>query len=330
MADIFRKSFLTIAATAGSDSSAGLFTTKAAPISVPGTDGQTQTVFVRRKILHVKNWAIRDHNKGDFRLFTRGWVFQERILSPRVLHFGPHELFWECNQQSLCQCGETTHKDERFSLTKSPLHAKFTNSVAEELQHSWRDLIEEYSSLYLTIPSDKMWAIAGLMSDMSLRRTGEQYVAGLWSGSLQTDLLWIAITESHLSSDGEEFCEPYMSYRREGWRAPSWSWASVDANIRWPQSKRGSKRNAESKSELFFEAAILDDGLCTFDGQSGAHCVTLQLQGETFPAMLDIAEWEYGDGIALRDHSGQALYGDVCGLGAPQKLTYNWTTEKIC
>jgi hypothetical protein len=30
-------------------------------------------------------------------LYTRGWVFQERLLAPRVLNFTRNQLFWECN-----------------------------------------------------------------------------------------------------------------------------------------------------------------------------------------------------------------------------------------
>ncbi|KAF6843781.1 heterokaryon incompatibility protein [Colletotrichum musicola] len=31
-------------------------------------------------------------------LVLRGWVLQERLLAPRVLHFGRHQAYWECRQ----------------------------------------------------------------------------------------------------------------------------------------------------------------------------------------------------------------------------------------
>lgn len=37
-------------------------------------------------------------------LLTRAWVFQERLLSTRVLHFGPYELFFECRTSIECEC----------------------------------------------------------------------------------------------------------------------------------------------------------------------------------------------------------------------------------
>jgi hypothetical protein len=32
-------------------------------------------------------------------LSSRGWVLQERLLSPRTLHYGKEQMFWEC-----CTC----------------------------------------------------------------------------------------------------------------------------------------------------------------------------------------------------------------------------------
>jgi hypothetical protein len=36
-------------------------------------------------------------------LHNRGWIFQERILSPRVIHFGKSQLFWECRELVACE-----------------------------------------------------------------------------------------------------------------------------------------------------------------------------------------------------------------------------------
>jgi hypothetical protein len=32
-------------------------------------------------------------------LLSRAWVVQERLLSPRVLHFGAEQIFWECAEE---------------------------------------------------------------------------------------------------------------------------------------------------------------------------------------------------------------------------------------
>ena len=36
-------------------------------------------------------------------LGRRAWVVQERLLAPRVIHFGANQLFWECNGLKACE-----------------------------------------------------------------------------------------------------------------------------------------------------------------------------------------------------------------------------------
>ena len=36
-------------------------------------------------------------------LNRRGWVLQERYMSPRTVYFGREQLFWECRQFQACE-----------------------------------------------------------------------------------------------------------------------------------------------------------------------------------------------------------------------------------
>jgi hypothetical protein len=50
-----------------------------------------------------------DYNKALLRkcgapLLQRAWVFQEQILSPRMIHFGRYEMAWECHSGLQCEC----------------------------------------------------------------------------------------------------------------------------------------------------------------------------------------------------------------------------------
>lgn len=36
-------------------------------------------------------------------LHTRAWVYQERTLAPRVLHFGGNQILWECLRSYRCE-----------------------------------------------------------------------------------------------------------------------------------------------------------------------------------------------------------------------------------
>jgi hypothetical protein len=106
MSSIYTNSYITIAATRSESSMHGCYSTgslhhqdypllssKQRNESTMGTD-----LYVREKIAHIgKERAITP-------LLKRGWVCQERLLSPRVLHFCEKELVWECRESSSCQC----------------------------------------------------------------------------------------------------------------------------------------------------------------------------------------------------------------------------------
>lgn len=50
-------------------------------------------IYIRRPLPH-----------GPSVLHSRGWVFQEHLLSPQVSHYGK-ELVWECAELTACECG---------------------------------------------------------------------------------------------------------------------------------------------------------------------------------------------------------------------------------
>lgn len=80
----------------------------------------------------------------------------------------------------------------------------------------WNDLIKEYSRCDLTKPSDRMFAMAGI-AKLFRHVTGDEYVAGWWKSHLLESLDW-RIFE-------------LRSRQAVDYRAPSWSWASVDNPI---------------------------------------------------------------------------------------------------
>lgn len=81
----------------------------------------------------------------------------------------------------------------------------------------WRNLIQGYSSCALTKPEDRLPAFAGI-AKLFQEITGDEYLAGLWRSRFLDGLDW-------------RVREPQSDTTRS-YRAPSWSWASVNGPIK--------------------------------------------------------------------------------------------------
>ncbi|KAH7137911.1 heterokaryon incompatibility protein-domain-containing protein [Dendryphion nanum] len=244
MQDVYRYGALNISALGSPNSEGGLFYKRN-----PG-DVAPAIVQLKRAIASIPELfrlKIDDSSwKNDFEsdpIIRRGWVVQERVLSPRVLHFGQRQVFWECQQQSACEAHPQTipemgvvyrpaanqkHKPTFLSDWKILIEHSDKSHEHREIYmdpfRQWRRMVELYSKCNLTRPEDKLIAISGLATDMKriLKSLDpgcpHNYLAGLWEERLGEDLSW------SLRNPGK---------RPELERAPSWSWASVDGEVIW-------------------------------------------------------------------------------------------------
>ncbi|PVH70864.1 HET-domain-containing protein, partial [Cadophora sp. DSE1049] len=95
MHTIYRDGYLTLAASKSKGPDGGLFSAATSDDMLKDWDFQEDLIRTRRKIQHFES-------RQEFPLLQRGWIFQERILSRRVLHFGSKGLIWECMEHQ-CQ-----------------------------------------------------------------------------------------------------------------------------------------------------------------------------------------------------------------------------------
>lgn len=132
-----------------------------------------------------------------------------------MLHFTITELFWECKDKIVCESFP-----EKLPDYKGP-NRPFYNPRRQLLYNGWGKIVALYSSAGLTYSKDKLVALSGLARaakyECSHTEVDDDYVAGMWRRDLETQLLWQAM--------------PPLKTRASPYRAPSWSWTSVDGRI---------------------------------------------------------------------------------------------------
>ena len=218
----------------------------------------------------------------DAPLNHRGWVFQERFLAPRVLHFGRHQIGWECLELEALEMfpAEILHAHPMSSKVKSTRRKIAEAHDPEPAQHPdkefidyWHDLVNAYSKAELTYPKDKLIAFAGIAKITMETRT-DRYAAGMWQRTLLYHLPWTRYT-----SDREAF-----PITRTSSRAPSWSWVSVDGEITFPALFGGVK--ALFAENLEFVDPV-DEAGCSFIGPSSIRVKCLR-----FPIGVELMDGE--------------------------------------
>ena len=95
-------------------------------------------------------------------------------------------------------------------------------SPMERFWFSWRSIVLDYTRRSLTLEKDKLAAIAGLASELQ-SKIHCQYIAGMWNVRfyIEYGLCW-QVSER---ADGRQ------PFRPAKYRAPTWSWASVEGAI---------------------------------------------------------------------------------------------------
>ncbi|KAF2262925.1 HET-domain-containing protein, partial [Lojkania enalia] len=188
MASIYRNSSITLSAAWAAGPHDGLFIQKP-----PRTHSQTTDPGPNKR-------KQAPHLPSRHPLLSRAWAHQERLLSPRVLHFG-HELLWECMTHSTCECGSAAHDNVRSSLfTNWPLRKTFFHPLAfslfsrVDIANVWQGIVRDYTRLQLSNASDIFPALSGaaklLRAALEEKGVRSGYVAGLWEDWFVEDCLW--------------------------------------------------------------------------------------------------------------------------------------------
>jgi hypothetical protein len=207
-----------------------------------GTNVQAGYFYVYRRKVRLADdyWALVRSSI----LFRRAWILQEWLLSKRLLWYTSKGLFFECHTDT-----PKTGFQERIQLEiakpdlRSHLQLKASfHSTNTSILDFWYHALGVYSACRLTKPDlDRILAVAGLAKEvgrilanpkqavgMEIEVQNEMYLSGLWLRDVHHGLLW---EEDHSS-------QPWTTRVNE---APSWSWASLMTQVKWPERSQGTQ-----------------------------------------------------------------------------------------
>ncbi|EXJ73751.1 uncharacterized protein A1O5_03513 [Cladophialophora psammophila CBS 110553] len=263
MDKVYAFSYCNISATAAMDGSKGLFNQRDPrrkwfdSVSLRTQDLSGDARVVECTISDLSFW---DEYVDNAPVNRRSWVFQERLLAPRVLHWCKDQIAFECHELDRAECrpeglphlqmkaGQLVDQARLKAMDRevgkrlrelrlASLHGSFRSKGLKwmvdgdeklYLYEVWKRMVEVYTKMELTDERDRLIALSGIARMMTriLRLDGseDQYLAGMWQNYLASQLLWYV---NDAEGEGKE-AQPLENTRPEQYRAPSFSWASVE------------------------------------------------------------------------------------------------------
>jgi hypothetical protein len=248
---IYLHSYCMIAASDAQDASQGflhLWKEHHTDIASPGLQDSTlvqafqppSPEFRSSKYLKYAEWT----RVLDGSLNARAWAYQERQLSPRILHFTTLGIMWECRlsigagDSSWLQLKRTAIYQHRFSYlipqTKifRMLDLDRSRLTLDDLMEMWLYKVEEYSLRQLSFLDDKLPALSGLAATIgsgtrdSLVLNSSMYLAGAWASDIARQLFWCP--KFSTVTEGSALLQPTSTQENS---LPTWTWASCDSPV---------------------------------------------------------------------------------------------------
>lgn len=221
----------------------------------PGIGGEDQHYYCFRDVLQDE-FALN----LKAAINQRAWTLQERLVSPRVVSFTREQLLWYCREgewaEGYVHNTWRSHDEAKLGWQKAgyQIDREVSNAYwrsrssdphyqpyfdPDFVAEIWYKCISEYTTRFLSRPSDKLAAVAGLAENYAEPETG-QYLAGLWEYDFFRGLAWDRV---RLSKQNDSEASLYIVEKAKRaiatralkppsqYRAPSWSWASVNGPV---------------------------------------------------------------------------------------------------
>ena len=224
MASIYGEAHVVLAATSAATGDIGLFQNRAESqlVSRVNSKGRVLSLRVKKEIEHTDFTTGEPRHFASTPLFARAWCFQERLLARRVVHFADDEMIFECKEKLWCECTLLFPEHELYQNFKVRLAYSLRKESAKARFQAWYSVLRPYTARSLSFESDRFPALSGFARLIAIPELGS-YCAGLWRNELPSGLLWRVIRALPENND--------VIQRPEKYRAPTWSWAGVQAVI---------------------------------------------------------------------------------------------------
>jgi hypothetical protein len=317
MAAVYQNALVTIAATASSDSEGGCFSTPDPAFDTKQVD--CEALDKTRFPLYFRATPPHFWDSSDLcPLLMRGWVYQERLLSPRYLHYTSTEVVWECSEHTTCYC--SLYPIQMSGIQPPNPSAKLSHRYAMQeksftvLSDWWHGLVREFARLGLSFEKDRLFAVAGLATQFSAITSADgssvlgEYVDGMWSNIMIEEISWEVFSKSKPQR------QPAVKSAQR-WRAPSWNWVSVcdpASVLGWTLREPSKARYAAVVDLSFVQHPMACQEFVRYN------CVTLQA-----PVIEGVLRYLPGDGtvrvvldresISLSKSLGYLYTGDPFG-----------------
>ncbi|KAK4199651.1 heterokaryon incompatibility protein-domain-containing protein [Triangularia verruculosa] len=232
---IYESALLTLSATSSPDVSAGCFLARTAEVHELHSPRPGHRYYARRSCAGTHEALFLDddgiiNNIPKYPAMMRGWVYQERLLSQRILYCAFDELIWECQKSIRCECSlnnmangayfnPTVDYRRKVKLLSNPNYNSQHHHIDCPLEVSeiWLKLVESYSRRAFSRYSDRLMALTGIAQTFQSLDMGIYYL-GIWSDRIHLHLAW--------ARDNS----PWFRDVDKGIRIssfPSWSWCSI-------------------------------------------------------------------------------------------------------
>lgn len=297
---------------------------------------------------HNHPWLMRANDMDEKYLNPiqlRGWCFQERLLSKRVLHFKRYEYILECNSGFRCECsGMTARKGtlkslfnlmmrehvspvERLGLEK--LHDQLIQDLGRSrtapkerihakldprMMQMWELLVELYSRTTFTYRDDILPALGSLARVFHAKRPEWKYLAGLWQEQLHRSLLWVPQASRGLDGTLAIRTKPAQPLLHGKRIAPSFSWASMNGRIRYMSAEYGGKREFEALSAETTGTNPYGDvtsGCIILRGKAVAFRFRMHKMDETYPVGISLEQNDWNNACCTQSRQDVEICTDI-------------------